>query len=347
MKKIIYLRSEQNLYEKRAPICPKDVSLLINNGYSVYIEPSENRIFNINEYIDNGAIVTFDKWHHPFFNNALIIGLKDLHNLNELNNHQHIYFSHTYNGQEGMYNILYNFKNSHSTIYDLEFFTDKNNNRLVSFGRFAGISGCILGLNNIIYKNYHNKCITNINCINDISIEIENLTKYKHLFSNYKIVIIGFRGRCGNGVREILDNLKLDYDIVGKNEDIQLAKLLEYDIIFNCIHLSSQYNKIWFDKTTIFSNPLLIVDISCDYSKPNNPIAIYSKETTWENPVFTYNKFVDIIAINNLPSLIPRESSEMFSNNLTKLIIGKDTNYKDSWDKNEDIFQMVIARLSE
>ena len=88
-----------------------------------------------------------------------------------------------------------------------------------------------------------------------------------------------------------------------ENKGIYMKK---FDILYNCICLDNSSNEIWFDKSTIFTKKLLIVDISCDYTKPNNPINIYKEPTTFENPVYKYNNYVDIIAINNLPSLLPK-----------------------------------------
>ena len=82
----------------------------------------------------------------------------------------------------------------------------------------------------------------------------------------------------------------------------------------------------------------MIVDISCDYTKPNNPINIYNNPTTFENPVYKYNNYVDIIAIDNLPSLLPKESSDYFSKKLLTLLLdfNKDTN--NYWKNNLKIY---------
>ena len=82
--------------------------------------------------------------------------------------------------------------------------------------------------------------------------------------------------------------------------------MLDSDIFYNCIKLEEDYNETWFDENTEFKHPIIICDISCDYMKSNNPIKIYNEKTTWEKPIYNYNNFVDIIAIDNLPSLLPQ-----------------------------------------
>jgi saccharopine dehydrogenase (NAD+, L-lysine-forming) len=94
-------------------------------------------------------------------------------------------------------------------------------------------------------------------------------------------------------------------------------------------------NETWLDKKTIFFKPITIVDISCDCTRENNPIKLYEKSTTWNQPVLSYNKYVDIIAIDNLPSLLPKDSSDYFSDICIRLLL----NYNnDEWINNKNIF---------
>lgn len=66
------------------------------------------------------------------------------------------------------------------------------------------------------------------------------------------------------------------------------------------------------------------------------------------NPIYSYNGFIDIIAVNNLPSLLPRESSIYFSKKLVQLLLHI-TPFIDIksevWAKNERIFYEKIATI--
>ena len=151
----------------------------------------------------------------------------------------------------------------------------------------------------------------------------------KYPIRNVKIAIVGANGRCGNGVRYILDMLKIEYIIIDRNYD--MTKLIEFDIIYNCILLDESYNKIWFNKNTKFEKNLVISDISCDYSSINNPIQLYNKSTNWKEPIFKYNEYVDIIGIDNLPSLLPKESSDFFSERLLNLLLDYKSDSNNYW----------------
>jgi saccharopine dehydrogenase (NAD+, L-lysine-forming) len=321
----IYIRSEK-ANECRVALVPSDVEILIQRGFQVYIKTSENRIYKDLEYSNMGAIVTTEEWHHDNYKDCWIVGLKDF-DLSYLNNHTHIYFSHSFKGQANSLSILKAFKDSNSKLYDFEYFLN-NKKRLIAFGIYAGQVGCALGL---------------LQACNRSLGPLKPWTSYKEMCSlltrnNLKIAIIGI-GRCGNGVKKVLNDISQPFVEFGRDSDY--TTLIEYDIIFNCILLDESYNKIWFDTNTIFRKPIIIVDISCDYSKPNNPIQLYKEATTWENPVFHYNENVDIIAIENLPSLLPRESSDDFSHTFRELLL----EYPSSvWFNTLEIFNERISK---
>ena len=114
--------------------------------------------------------------------------------------------------------------------------------------------------------------------------------------------------------------------------------------------LDEKYDLVWFDKNTIFNKNIVIVDISCDYNKINNPLKLYFNLTSWEEPVYKYNRYVDIIAINNLPSLLPKESSDEFSNIFKDLLLdyNNDSNNdsKKYWSNNLNIYLSKIDKFS-
>jgi saccharopine dehydrogenase (NAD+, L-lysine-forming) len=367
----LYIRKELNKYEKRTAIVPKDIENLKNNNFIIYVESSENRIYNDNLYHDKGAIITNLKWYDDFFNDALIIGLKDFDDQDMLNNHIHIYFSHSYKNQYNSKITLNYFKISSSIIYDLEFFKNNINKRLTSFGFYAGFVGGSLGLMQYYSKKNNNKNISSLKYWND-SYSIKNdiiklinegnknnnfisviknrcnsIFKIKsndNLFNNLydlKIGIIGSNGNCGNGVKNILDDLNFNYISINK-DNINLFNLKEFDILFNCILLDENYNKIWFDENTIFEKNIIIVDISCDFTKKNNPVQLYYKNTTFEFPVYSYNEYVDIIAIDNLPSLLPKDSSDYFSDKFIELLLDYKDDSNNYWKNNKQIFLNII-----
>jgi saccharopine dehydrogenase (NAD+, L-lysine-forming) len=319
ISKKIYIRKENIYPEARVPIVPDHIIKLIDIGFIVFIEASDKRIYNDNSYKRCGAIITTKPWYDDDFKDFLIIGLKELKDLDKLDWHKHIYFSHSYKGQSGSDIILNHFSKSNSIIYDFEYILDDNNKRLISFGYYAGIVGGLLGIIQHYHKLILKKDIEQLSFQNSIQEIIDNI----YILNTVKqpdITIIGGNGMCGSGVRYVLEEMNLEYKIIDSTIENYKEIILRSDIFFNCIKLNEDYNEVWFDENTEFYKPMIICDISCDYMKPNNPIKIYNKRTTWEKPIYNYNNFVNIIAIDNLPSFLPQESSEYFSEKLVALL---------------------------
>ena len=293
----IVIRKEFKQNEYRTPLVPTDVSILVSNNFNVFIENFSNRCFLLEEYIANGAkeinqaeIYELNKDH------TLIIGLKDLDIKDIIYfKFNHLYFSHTYKNQIDSYQILNMFKCNGGKIYDLEYLTDTNNNRLVYFGNHAGFIGAILGICQYIYRN-DKKTLTNLKPILDINNELLNLKNMLTLQLNKpNIAIIGPNGKCGKGAIDLLNLFELQYSKFERTDS--KLNLSNYNIIINCIFLNKNDEISPFIDNNSMSNfkNCVIVDVSCDYSNKNNPIRIYDKLTSHENPVAHINSEIDLI----------------------------------------------------
>ena len=326
----IVIRRECRDNENRVALIPSDCLKLTTN-YIVYVEKSKYRCFSDEEYMINGCILidNYLELSHDI-NTILVIGLKELPE--EINHYKykHLYFSHMYKNQSNANIILNKFKYMKGSIYDLEYFySNDSNSRLFAFGYYAGIAGCYMGLlqyylklsgnsigtsNILINNNMHNNNMHNMhNTINILASE--------YSYMEPKIAIIG-NGRCASGCIDILNQLNNNYSYTIFDRKSNMSNLKNYNIIFNCILLNPSDNLepfITMDTLKSIHNIVIIVDISCDYNNKYNPIAIYNTPTTFINPILTVED-VDIIAIDNLPSLLPKESSIYFSNKLVPYI---------------------------
>jgi saccharopine dehydrogenase (NAD+, L-lysine-forming) len=336
--KTIFLRKEIYENEYRCPIVPSDVCFLLNYGFTIFVESSETRCFTDIEYEKVGAIITQKSWEH--FPNCLIIGIKELDKINKLNNHTHIYFSHSYKNQKGSHIFLKNFKNSNSNLYDLEYFVNNKNKRLIAFGYYAGFIGASLGLLQYLNK-INSKKLLNLKYWNSSQEILDNINNFK-IPDTLNICIIGSSGRCGNGAKALFNILNINFIELGTLDS--KTNLESYDIVINSICLTKSVGT-WYDNTTHFYKKSVIVDISCDYTSLDNPIKLYNNKTTWEEPVFSYNNLVDIIAIDNLPSLLPFESSIEFSSLLTNLLTQYHTDPYSYWKNNLETFKNKIKNI--
>ena len=354
-QKIIYLRSESNRNEKRTPITPVDCSKLSKNGFLIYVQKSPHRVYSDQEYEENGAIITDLLWYEPIFQHGLIVGLKEFPELDKLAGHSHLFFSHSFKKQANSIAILNAFQTTQSKIYDFEYITDEKQQRLLAFGEYSGFVGAVLGL--LFYEHSFLPKLSPWASYEEMISSVHVMKLIQHYppgtQENYmkpgifegrgggkgsgirnadsddrgvppKVAVIGPNGRCGTGVCKILNHFSIPFTPILKDTD--KSGLIEFDIIYNCILLDPGFKEVWLTPSTEFSKRVLLVDVSCDPTKPNNPFPIYSNTTSWSKPVYNDpKKPLDVIAIDNMPSLLPRESSDYFSSLLTKILLTDDT----------------------
>ena len=91
----------------------------------------------------------------------------------------------------------------------------------------------------------------------------------------------------------------------------------------------------------------MIGDIACDPDSDFSPIKVYDRVTSWEKPVLRAceNPPLDVMAIDNLPSLMPRESSEDFSGQLLPHLKTLTDIGDGVWARAKRIFTQPIDRI--
>jgi len=90
---------------------------------------------------------------------------------------------------------------------------------------------------------------------------------------------------------------------------------------------------------------MVIGDIACDPGNFYSPIKVYDCATSWEKPALRVHKdkILDITAIDNLPSLLPKESSEDFAAQLLPHLMMLEEIETGIWSKAREIFIRHIS----
>ena len=389
MNKILGIRREdKNKWERRVAIIPNHVSeLKEKQGIKTILQPSDIRIFKDSEYKSAGAEIKED-----ISESDVIFAVKEIPKELLIKNKTYVFFSHTIKGQDYNMPMLKELMDLNCTLIDYEKISDDKGNRLVFFGRHAGIAGMIDTLwafgKRLEYKGIKNpfseiKKTIDYETLDEAKNHIrkigEKITK-NVLDENLTPIVIGLAGygHVSQGAQEILDLLPIEeispgqleaihehyqdnviYKVVFKEKDIVEPvsnelnfNLQEYydkphfyrtifpkyikrlSILMNCIYWDKRYPRL-FTKDFLEENftgimKLQVVgDISIDI---NGAIEFTEKATDPDNPVFVYNpirrdlidgykgKGVVVMAVDNLPCELPRDSSIYFSNSLIGFI---------------------------
>jgi saccharopine dehydrogenase (NAD+, L-lysine-forming) len=79
----------------------------------------------------------------------------------------------------------------------------------------------------------------------------------------------------------------------------------------------------------------VIGDIACDPGSAFNPVPVYSTATDWAAPVVRVHDRppLDVMAIDNLPSLLPIESSQDFAAQLLPHLMTLDALDRGVWGR--------------
>ena len=91
----------------------------------------------------------------------------------------------------------------------------------------------------------------------------------------------------------------------------------------------------------------VIGDIACDPGSDFSPIKVYDQVTDWHNPALRVHATppLDVTAIDNLPSLLPRESSEDFAAQLLPLLADLDQIDAGAWGRAQATFQTHMTDI--
>ncbi|KAL9625761.1 MAG: hypothetical protein Q9160_000081 [Pyrenula sp. 1 TL-2023] len=361
----LHLRSEiGKALEHRSALTPTTTKALIDAGFKVFVERSPQRIFDGDEFEAVGAtLVEENSWPNAS-EGTIIIGLKELPVEAFPLKHVHIQFAHCYKQQRGYEEVLGRFVRGRGTLLDLEFLTDSNGRRVAAFGYHAGFAGAALAIQNWAWQinhpghpfpsvsSYQNEDALIVDVKTAVAQGTEKTGKTP------SVLIIGALGRCGKGAADLCSRagvppenvLKWDLEETAKGGPF--AEIVESDIFVNCIYLTTKIpNFIDMPSLDTPNRKLSVVcDVSADTTNPYNPVPIYTKATTFDEPTVPVKTkgepALSVISIDHLPSLLPREASEAFSNDLLPHLLRlKDWRTDPVWAGAEKLMHEKVATL--
>ncbi len=221
---IICIRREnKNKWERRTALIPDDCRKLIDQGIRIKVQPSKLRCYTDSQYEAAGCEIT-----EEINDGNLILGVKEIPIEYLFPNKTYMYFSHTIKGQPANMPVLKDLLEKKIRLIDYECIKEKDGpkpDRLVAFGRFAGIAGAVdflqgLGeflLNRRLYTPFLNVGYSYMfPSVEEAKItlnKVGDLIKAKHLPKEICPFIIGFTssGRVSKGAQEMISLLPHEY----------------------------------------------------------------------------------------------------------------------------------------
>lgn len=189
--------------DKRVPLTPKQCKLVEAKfpNVKVKVQTSPIRSFKDEDYLAEGIEVV-----ESIADCDVILGVKEVNIEDLIPGKKFMFFSHTIKKQPYNRNLLRAIMEKKIQLIDYEVLKNRQNKRIIGFGRYAGIVGAYNGFLTFgMKKGTYELKPANL-CADRADMESE-LSKVV-LPKDTKIVLTGF-GRVGYGAREIMDLLPI------------------------------------------------------------------------------------------------------------------------------------------
>ena len=356
--KVGILREGKVPHDKRVPFTPQQC-LSIQNAFpnvELVVQPSDWRCYTDAEYKTANVKIQED-----ISGCDILIGIKEVPKETLIPGKTYLFFSHTIKKQPHNRELLKTILSKNIRLIDYECMVDKDGNRVIGFGRFAGIVGAYNGL--MAYGLKYN-----IYKLKPAHLCHDKKELFEHLKSanlpNIKIVVTG-GGRVANGACETLGAMNIrritPYEFLNysfreavfvqlRSENYYAAKdhspFSAYEfhhhpdefrctfsdndsyssicyLLIHCTYWDPRADKLY-DRAECGNSGFkisVIADVTCDL---NGSIPSTVKASTIEDKFYGYNPMTEsvseafhkeaitVMAIDNLPCELPRDSSEGF-----------------------------------
>ena len=314
------IKERKNPPDRRVVFSPKKLQEFQKQfpETTIVVESSNIRVFSDDAYAKAGFQITED-----LSDCDVLIGVKEVPVEALIPNKKYFFFSHTIKKQPYNRDLLKAMLEKNITLYDHEVITDTRGNRLIGFGRYAGLVGAYNGFRALGLKE-QTFSLPKAENLADLPALIDQLNTIK--LPAIKILLTG-TGKVAKGAKEILDAMNirtvsiseyltnsfnepvyckidvLDYNkrIDGQvltNSDfynnpsayvsnfMRFARVTDYFIAGHFFGDGSPYLFTREDAKSDHFNIQLVADVSCDI---DGPVASTLRASTIADPIYGYD----------------------------------------------------------
>ena len=314
------IKERKNPPDRRVVFSPQKLQEFQNQfpEATIVVETSDIRVYSDEVYAKAGFEITED-----LSDCDVLIGVKEVPIEALLPNKKYFFFSHTIKKQPYNRDLLKAILEKNITLYDHEVITDTKGNRLIGFGRYAGIVGAYNGFRAYGLKNntFQLPKATGLKDQQELIATLKTID-----LPNLKILLTG-SGKVARGAQEMLDGMNLravsvtEYlstnfdepvyckvDVLDYNKRIdgqvltnsdfynnpseyesdfmRFAKVTDYFIAGHFFGEGSPYLFTREDAKSDQFNIHLVADISCDI---DGPVASTLRASTIADPIYGYD----------------------------------------------------------
>lgn len=373
--KVGILRETKNPPDRRVPLTPSQIVALqeLYPFVEFYVQPSDIRCYSNEEYEYLMIPIKED-----LSDCDILMGVKEVDKRLFIEGKTYVFFAHVAKKQEHNREMLREMLRKKIRLIDYEYLTTDKGQRVVAFGRWAGIVGAYNALRARGIKTNKFKLKPAFQC-RDLE-EMWAGLRLIQLKPGLKILVTG-EGRVASGAMETLavcdpvkvsteDFLTNEYNVpvvcqIGPQHYTKHTDERPFDFN-NFLNHPEEYESDFLKFTKVtdiliachFWDPRsphffsqqdaaaadfrisVVADISCDIDGPiastlrptsiADPFYSYNRETGMEEVAFTKPENITVMAIDNLPGELPRDSSSDFGKQLIENVLSDLVNENNS-----------------
>ena len=348
----LWVRAEQRENEQRVGLTPEGAATLLAKGVTVTVEQSPARAIPIDGYRDAGCVIVPENSWPGAPRDAIVFGLKELPEDGTPLMHRHIMFGHAYKGQPAGQRLLARFAAGGGTLYDLEYLVDETGRRVAAFGYWAGYAGAAVALKCWAAQQrgeiagpvaVHGSAQA---LLDDLRRELDAVAAPRP-----DALVIGALGRVGTGAGDLCAAMEVavtKWDMAETASGGPFPEVLRHQIFLNAILARPGCPVFVPASATTDPRALRVIgDIACDPDSAFSPIKVYDRVTSWAAPALRVHDDppLDVTAIDNLPSMLPVESSQDFAAQLLPSLSRLDDIAAGVWGRARAEFRGHMERL--
>ncbi len=345
----LWVRAEERPNEERVGLTPEGAATLLAAGLQVTVEESRQRAIPIDGYRAAGCAIAPEGSWRTAPAEALIFGLKELPADGTPLTHRHILFGHAFKGQPAGAVLLGRFRAGGGALYDLEYLLDDSGRRVAAFGYWAGYAGAAVavkcwaaqargGICGPLTRHAGRQAL-----LDDLARDLAGVAERPN------VLVIGALGRVGTGAGDLCAALGLPvtcWDLAETAHGGPFPEVLAHGIFLNCILARPGCPVFVPAGAGTAARALRVIgDIACDPTSDFSPIKVYDRATDWAAPALRVHDAppLDVTAIDNLPSLLPVESSQDFAAQLLPHLAALDRIDQGVWGRARDEFDRHVG----
>ena len=263
-------------------------------------------------------------------------------------------FGHAFKGQHSGKELLRRFKAGGGTLYDLEYLVDKTGRRVAAFGYWAGFAGAAVTCMAWAAQQQGGICGPvgaypgKEALLADLKTRLDATGRDRP-----RAIVIGALGRVGTGASDLCEAMEIavtQWDMAETASGGPFPEILDHDIFLNCI-FARPGTPVFVPASALTAPRRLtaIGDIACDPDSDYNPVPVYDRATSWADPVLRVHDTppLDVMAIDNLPSMLPVESSEDYAAQLLPSLLTLGDLSAGVWARAEAEFKTHLSEVSQ